>query len=201
MFLAVKQHFSDGNYDYFKYNGKVRVNAEKFQSRKDRFQFEKIKRKMQDRPEDVLRYLVANLHDNPKAWIGQLTTSDAMEKYKKWQAYQESFTYNFTESLDAIRKHALDFSVVNHDRDLNGLLRSGGGKWPPLFEMYSNRFIPAETIIAFDRVFPGLFAKWDRDIEDTFMWPITHQYLAAYGHFLTIDRVKIKFVLQKEYLE
>ena len=79
MYLAVKQHFSDGSYDYFKYNGKIRVNAEKFNSRKDRFFYEKIKRQMQDRPEAVLEYLVANLHDAPKLWIGQLCDDSAMQ--------------------------------------------------------------------------------------------------------------------------
>ena len=40
-YLAVRNHFKTKNYDYFKYNGKIKVNEDKFRTRRDHYQFEK----------------------------------------------------------------------------------------------------------------------------------------------------------------
>ena len=39
-FLALKKHFTTDNYDYFKYNGKVRANLDTFMSRNDAYSFD-----------------------------------------------------------------------------------------------------------------------------------------------------------------
>ena len=44
VYLALKQHFTS-NYDYFKYNGKVRAGEESFLKRNDRFFFRKLSKK------------------------------------------------------------------------------------------------------------------------------------------------------------
>jgi hypothetical protein len=40
-YLALKNHFSNKNYDYFKYKGKVRTSIDSFNKRKDKIFFEK----------------------------------------------------------------------------------------------------------------------------------------------------------------
>jgi len=44
-YLALKSHFSNRKYDYFKYNKKVRASLQSFYKRKDRYFFEKTSRK------------------------------------------------------------------------------------------------------------------------------------------------------------
>ena len=39
MYLALKQHFTKSDYDYFKYEGKVRANENSFEQRRDRYFF------------------------------------------------------------------------------------------------------------------------------------------------------------------
>jgi len=36
-FIALKQHFSKNNYDYFKYNGRTKSNINSFRTKKDNF--------------------------------------------------------------------------------------------------------------------------------------------------------------------
>ena len=86
-YLAVKQHFSDGSYDYFKYNGKIRVNADTFYARKDRFFYEKIARKFEGKDEEIKNYFASNLLDNPKVWIRELVGVKAEQKYTKWKSF------------------------------------------------------------------------------------------------------------------
>ena len=57
-YLAVRNHFKTKNYDYFKYNGKIKVNEDKFRTRRDHYQFEKMARIMNK--EKFISYLVSN---------------------------------------------------------------------------------------------------------------------------------------------
>ena len=47
MYLALKQHFTKQDYDYFKYRGKVRANEKSFEQRRDRYFFKKLATKCQ----------------------------------------------------------------------------------------------------------------------------------------------------------
>ena len=40
LYLAMKNHFTQEEYDFFKYNGKINAIKESFLSRKDRYQFQ-----------------------------------------------------------------------------------------------------------------------------------------------------------------
>ena len=48
-YLALKNHFSKPNYDYFKYAGKSRTSIASFEKRKDKYWFEKISRNKDDK--------------------------------------------------------------------------------------------------------------------------------------------------------
>ena len=67
-YLALKRHFTS-DYDYFKYNGKVRAGVESFLKRNDRFFFRKLAKKYDDK--ELVDFFVSNfiVSDN---WIGNL---------------------------------------------------------------------------------------------------------------------------------
>ena len=56
-YVDLKNHFTKPSYDYFKYNGRVKVSLDKFEQRKDRFLFAKLAKKT-----DLEGFLVANGH-------------------------------------------------------------------------------------------------------------------------------------------
>ena len=97
-YLALKNHFSKPGYDYFKYNGKLKVNADSFNSRKDKLFFQKL-----SKHSDVRNFLVANLSKNEKAWIKDLAYSEEAEKtYKDWLKRTQSLTYTIKNDLKAL---------------------------------------------------------------------------------------------------
>ena len=102
MYLAIKMHFTQTSYDYFKYSGKVRSNIESFNKRKDRYFFEKLSRKKARK--DVLDYFVSNFiesSDPSKMWVGEMRTSGE-DNYLKWKGRVHSFTYLFESDLNTL---------------------------------------------------------------------------------------------------
>ena len=58
-YLALKSHFSQKNYDYIKYNGKVKAWRTTFETRKDKYFFYKL-----SKMKDPVEFLIANFIDN-----------------------------------------------------------------------------------------------------------------------------------------
>ena len=58
-YVALKNHFTKPSYDYFKYNGKAKLNPSSFDGRKDKLFFQKLAKHP-----DVHNFLVANLSEN-----------------------------------------------------------------------------------------------------------------------------------------
>ena len=190
-YLAVKQHFSDNNYDYFKYNGKIRVNASTFNTRKDRFFYEKLARKFDGKPEEIRNYFACNLRENPKMWIRELIGTQAEETYTKWKTYQESLTYNLLQDVTKVGDI--------HGGDFSSLFICEGGQHPSLLTLYTNSEISIETLIGFD-ILLECFKRWNKEIDDPIIWPDIFTFCQRYRPFLRIDDKKFKQILTKEFV-
>ena len=73
-YLALKSHFSNPKYDYFKYNKKVRASLESYHKRRDRYFFEKTSRKYKDK--EIVDFFVSNFiasDTSNNIWIGKLS--------------------------------------------------------------------------------------------------------------------------------
>src|SRR6056300_1108433 len=92
-YLALKRHFTS-NYDFFKYNGKVKANAMSFENRKDKFFFYKLSKKKEAK--DII---LANMLANPNAWAGELLDDKAESIYKEWIKRKQSLTYQFKSDI------------------------------------------------------------------------------------------------------
>ena len=57
-YLSLKQHFSKKDYDYFKFNGKVRASASSFEKRKDKHHFIRLSKIYKD--EEITKFFVSN---------------------------------------------------------------------------------------------------------------------------------------------
>ena len=96
-YLALKNHFSKSNYDYFKYAGKSRASVASFEKRKDKYWFERISRQKNDN--EIKDFFIANLleADDPNSvWIGNVIR-DGDIYYKEWIKKQQSLKYLFTQ--------------------------------------------------------------------------------------------------------
>ena len=88
-YLALKNHFTKKNYDFVKYNGKVRANEKSFEQRLDRYFFKKLAVKYNDN--EIIEYFIANFIEDPKGYI----KSFSVDNYTKWKHKKESLRYKF----------------------------------------------------------------------------------------------------------
>ena len=94
IYNALKLHFTQESYDYFKYNGKTNVSLSSFENRKDKWHFTKLSKKF-NLKDDLVSFIVSNLVNNEKLWIGDLLNEDADVHHMKWKKVIQSFSYVF----------------------------------------------------------------------------------------------------------
>ena len=177
-YTAIKQHFTKPTYDYFKYNGKLKLNFQSFEKRKDKIFFEKLAKHS-----DPKGMLVSNLvHDN-KLWIRDIAYSDAAEKrYMDREKRLQSLTYSFKEELEQL------------DDEFDKNFKAENGTHPYLMRLYLGGKISLETmVILVDLV------KCSKHWNDKLAYdPIAEDVLikiVKYRPFLQYDREKVKEIV------
>lgn len=93
-YLAVVRHFTS-DYDYAKYNGKVRVLRRTWEARSDQYWFEKIASH-----HDPHWLIVANLVDDPRRWIGDV--AKGTELYAVHKGRVDALEYTFSRDLEKV---------------------------------------------------------------------------------------------------
>lgn len=174
LYVAIKNHFHT-SYDFFKYNGKVKVQFTSFEVRKDKYFFSKLQKHS-----DPLGLLVSNFVDDPNIWIGDIVSFDtSQEVYLKWKKRQDSITYTYQE----------DLKNLAHDPDES--LRVSNGQHPKLLKMLIGTTIYPETVILLNSQL-NFFPYWESEIMDPAIWPVQYNKLQKYKPFIKYDKVKIK---------
>lgn len=178
-YLALKQHFTKDNYDYFKYNGKVRTNVQSFEKRKDKIFFQKL-----SKHQDVHNFLLSNLVINPKAWIKDLAYSEEAEvKYKDWLKKQQSFTYNFKKELNNLTP-TFDANFIVSDDDPH----------PYLLRLYLGKHISLETMCVLLDITKAK-KHWDAKMEYDIVYEEVRKTIEKYTPFIKYDKEKIKKIV------
>lgn len=174
LYVAIKNHFQT-TYDYFRYNGKVKVQFTAFEVRKDKYFFAK----MQKHP-DPLGLLLAHFVDDPSAWIGDIVSFDtSQELYLKWKKRQSSISYTYQEDLKKL------------SQDLDDSLRVEYGQHPKLLKLLLGTTIYPETVILLNSQI-NFFPYWEKEIMDPAIWPVQLTKLQKYKPFVQYDKQKIK---------
>jgi len=190
-FLAVNHHFKKGTYDYFKYNGKNKVNYNAFEVRKDKYLFDKAAKKYQ-RKEEFLKFLVASTIDgNRQGWIGDLLTPYFEIVYKKWRKRIESLTYNFHEELSHIHDIKDDF---------NNLFVIKDGMHPYAFRLYQRGKLSLESLIILDDLVH--FTRHWKNQDDLILnelIELIENYRPFFYHFTNADIKKLKSIVLEIY--
>ena len=136
-YLALRQHFTNPNYDYFRYSGKVRTNIESFNKRRDRYFFEKLSRKKTE--SEVINYFVSNFiqsSDPSKMWVGELKTNGD-ENYLNWKTRTQSLSYRFKQELNSLTEKV----------HLYEALFSENGSHPRIIKQYLGGKVSIETLV------------------------------------------------------
>lgn len=179
-YLALKRHFTS-NYDFFKYNGKVKANAMSFENRKDKFFFYKLTK--YPNPKD---HILANVVENPDVWIGDLLEDKAKDVYDQWLKIRESLSYTFRTDLGK-----LDYDDPNRD-----IMTSG--EHPNLLKLYMQGQFHIESLIILDGMMK-IFSYWDKNIQDTILWPDINRKCRNYKPFLQYEKSKMRKIVLDKY--
>ena len=173
-YLAVKRHFSGGDYDYFKYHGQVKASKEVFDARKDIMKFQKMARIKHPLPE----YLAVNLRDSPNMWAGEIVQATAEMRFLGYRRIMESFPYHLGNSLEEIG-------------EIKSSLRVGDGDVPNILNLHLAGQVSLEVLIALDNLI-GFSKKFDDKMALSPLWDDVSWKMKKFRPFmLTYDKKKI----------
>lgn len=180
MFTALKFHFTQQKYDYFKYSGKVKVSQEKFECRKDRFMFARLCKKYKD--DDLKEFFIANIICG-KAWIGQLMEDEANDNYLDYLKYKQAFSHLFDDELHTLFDQATNPSDV---------FKIDGGQYPIVINSYLSRKLSLQSLSVMNKYF-DFAPKFDTKLgSDDVLWSRVRLLIIKLHPFLTYDQTKVK---------
>ena len=182
MYLALKQHFTKSDYDYFKYRGKVRANENSFEQRRDRYFFKKLATRYSN--DEVMDYFVANFVNDPKGYL----QSFSKDIYTDWKTNRESFTYKFKQDVNTL----LDDYQTPYTEAFEKLFTLESGH-PPIIKHYLAGNISIETLVVFERCL-GFVSNFDKKLNDP-IWKDIRIRTLKYAPFVNINCQIYKKVL------
>ena len=174
-YIALKNHFTNPTYDYFKYNGKVNISYNTFEKRKDKLFFQKLAKHT-----DVKNFLVANFANDEKSWIRSLAYNEEAEKiYKDWLKKNQSLSYTFKEDLKKLHE------------DFNTNLICKNNQHPILFKKFLGKEICLETMCLLLE-FSGAMKHWNSKMGYDLVWETFKIKIEKYTPFINCDKDKLK---------
>ena len=178
-YLALKSHFTTDRYDFFKYNGAVKAQRDKFETRNDKYFFHKL-----SKHKDLTNFLVALfVYGKQDMWIGDILRNEESDKmYREWLRVKESLSYVFRNDIDKFNDDLVSsFTVVDgqHPHALKLLLRQ---------EIHIETFIIMNDIIRFSPV-------WNREISEQTIWPSVRQKCKKYSPFMDYNKDQFKKIV------
>ncbi|AKF13404.1 loader of DNA helicase [Sinorhizobium phage phiN3] len=185
-YLALKQHFNNESYDFFKYGGKVSVTPQALENRKDKSFFYSIAKKQRN-PKG---YVFANVLHNPSVWIGDIAQDkDNSDKtFVGWERRMQSLSYTFREEIG---------NLNNDDFDSNFLCQEG--RHPPLLKVYLQKKLCLETLVILDMIL-SFSRYWDKQMKGDPVWSEISKRIKKYKPFLEIDLPKFKGLLKDKFV-
>lgn len=183
-YLALRNHFNNASYDYFKYLKKSSAKGDSFDKRKDKFFFEKLAKHR-----DPHGFMLANFVHDPKTWIRDMAYSDSAERvYLDWLKRKDSLTYVLTSDLNKLQ-FPFDSNFVVKDGQHNYIL----------FLLLGDQISIETACILVDLV--GCFGYLEKHLEDDVVWQEVGQRIRKYTPFIRYDKEKIKKVVLDFFIE
>ena len=176
-YLALKSHFSDKNYDFFKYNGKVRAWRTTFETRKDKYFFYKLSKQ-----KEPIDFMLANFISNDDFYIGDIREDKANETYMEYKKRMQSLSYVFKSDLSKMKE------------DFNENIIVPKNEHPYLLRLYMRKDICIETLTLIGRCVKML-TYWDKELADDIMWPDIKMKATKYSPFLNVDINKYREII------
>ena len=181
-YLAIKQHFTSPEYDFIKYNGKVRASQDSFLKRRDKFFFAKLQKKF--KREELIYFFVSNFVYNNNVWSGNLVSDNSESVYNNYKKKIQSLSYNFEQEC---------MTLVEYD--FNSLFTVEEYSHPLLLRKMMQKKISVETVIIMNEVL-NFIKKWEIIIDDDLIWPKQKLIIDKYRPFMSFDKQKYRKIMK-----
>lgn len=193
-YVAIKTHFNQPKYDFYKYNMKIKgLSEQKFVKRNDRRFFYYLSTKYSER--ELIQFLVVNFLHDPNVWVGNLFSEDAKTLHKERQSRLESLSHTFSNEFSLV----LDF-VENKEIEFDDIFRPNfrDNTHPPLFRLFLQGMISVETFVILKHIFP-FEGIWNRDLDFDPIWKDWNFRMTKYETFFQFDVDKYKTLAKQTY--
>jgi hypothetical protein len=185
-YLSLKQHFNKKDYDYFKFQGRVRANESSFEKRKDKHHFIRLSKIYKD--EELTKFFVSNFVVTKDLWVGNATSAEGRQNYIAWKAKIQSLPYVFENEVEA---------MFDENETFNDIFNVEDGQHPPIVRHVFGEEISLETFIVLDSIL-NFSSKFNEKIEETIIWPNLYSMINKYAPFVVVNKQKYVDILKKQ---
>ena len=185
-YLSLKQHFNRNEYDYFKFNGRVRANESSFEKRKDKYHFIRLSKIYKE--DELTRFLVSNFVKTKDMWVGNVTSPEGRSNYIAWKARIQSLPYVFENEIDSLFEENEKFNIIFDVED---------GQHPPVLRRVFGEDVSLETFIILDSILHFIPA-FNEKIQESVIWPGLYSMCTKYAPFLVVNKQKYVDILKKQ---
>lgn len=183
-YMALKLHFTSDKYNVFN-NSNVRGTRDAFNSRNDRYIFEKLARRFET-DYDLIQYFASNMaYGNLSVVYSNL---DAEANYVLWLKRKESITKHFSDDISKLMLH-----LEKEKKDLSSLLTYSHDQFPDLFKLFLGDHISVETMVILDDHFNYL-QQWKQFAN--LLWEDECRRIEKTKGFVKYDKAKILTLIQ-----
>lgn len=181
LYNALKLHFNDDKYNFFKYNGKTRIRVipshhlEIFGILNDRYK------------QNLRNFYISNFLIDSKVWIGDLLSEECDSIYKEWNKRNNNLTYIYKNNI---------ITLMSEISDVNDLILVKDD-YPLLLKRVFQEKISLETLLITNSIIK-FFPIWNRDIKEDIIWPQFKKKCIKYFPFLSFDKDKMTEILKTE---
>lgn len=189
-YLSVRNHFTNDNYNFFKFGGKTKASSGAFEKRRDRYIFDKVSKDYKD--DEIALLFVSNFIAKEKFWIGNTLSEESRNIYIMWRKKIQSLSYIFENDvkviIDEINDREIDFDSVFKIQD---------GQHPIILRLTLADRISLESFLILNKIL-DFFPQFNRRIEETIIWPDYYKKCVKYEPFVKVDMTRFKFILKKQ---
>ena len=179
MYLAVKAHFTNIDYNFFEYRGKVNgITPENFVAKN--YYSVICKLSQQYEGNELLYYYVSNMLYNSGQHIFDID-SDGKRIYNEYVRRKESRTYIFKQEISKVRDELEKLQLTDFWCSIDVV----NGQHPLLLQMFVGRYISPETMCILFQI-KDYISIWDKSVKDTFLYPMVSVQIKKYSPFVRI---------------
>jgi len=189
-YLSVRNHFTNDNYNFFKFGGKTKASSSAFEKRRDRYIFDKVSKDYKD--DEVALLFVSNFVAKEKFWIGNTLSEESRNIYTMWRKKIQSLSYIFENDVKAIVDEINDREI-----DFDSVFKIQDGQHPIILRLTLADRISLESFLILNKIL-DFFPQFNRRIEETIIWPDFYKKCVKYEPFVKVDMTRFKFILKKQ---